>query len=176
MYAEILETTKLDSRTKIQYSLMSLMEQYPYSDITISQICQTAKLSRQTFYRLFDVKEDVLLAELNRIMQEYEFSKTLLEENTKIKLYHFFLFFAGYQKLLAQLHENNYMHLLQHALSRHCDSLIYEPIFRIPHGYDYATEFISSTLCSVLTVWAKMKFKTSCSTLALYTSDFLKGV
>lgn len=93
MYAEILETTKLDSRTKIQYSLMSLMEQHCYSDITITHICQTAKASRQTFYRLFDVKDDVLLAELNRIMQEYKFSKTLLKGNTKIDFLHFFLFF-----------------------------------------------------------------------------------
>lgn len=176
MYTEILKTSKLDSRTKIQYSLMALMEEYPYSDITISHICQTAKVSRQTFYRLFNTKEDVLLAELNRIMQEYKFSKIYLEQNGKSEFLHFYLFFAGYQKLLAQLYKSNYMHLLQHVLSRHCDFLIHEPIFRIPHGYDYANEFISATLCSVLTVWAKMEFKTSCSTLALYTSDFLRGV
>ena len=68
------------------------------------------------------------------------------------------------------------MYLLQHMLSKYSSAFIKEPIFRIAHGHDYAAEFVASTLCSVLTVWAKIEFKTSCSTLAAYTSQFLKGI
>lgn len=48
------------SRQKIAQALLSVMGQYSYREITITQLAQEAGLSRKTFYRLFDSKEDVL--------------------------------------------------------------------------------------------------------------------
>ena len=176
MYTEISETTEWDSRNRIQFTLLSLMEEYPYSRITVSQLCQAAKVSRQTYYRLFDTKDDILILHLHGIMSEYLLSKILLGTTSTPELLQFFLFFSGYQNLLDLLYKNNKMFLLQHVLVKYSNVFISEPIFRIAHGYDYAAEFVASTLCSVLTVWAKMEFKTGCSTLANYTSQFLKGI
>ncbi|MDD6482476.1 MAG: TetR/AcrR family transcriptional regulator [Lachnospiraceae bacterium] len=48
------------SKQKIMEALLSVMEQYDYKEITITQISQEAELSRKTFYRLFPDKEAVL--------------------------------------------------------------------------------------------------------------------
>ena len=48
------------SRQKMAQALLALMEQYPYRDITVTQITQEAGLSRKTFYRLFAHKDEVL--------------------------------------------------------------------------------------------------------------------
>ncbi len=48
------------SKEKISKALLSIMKQYDFKEITITQISQEAKLSRKTFYRLFTCKEDVL--------------------------------------------------------------------------------------------------------------------
>lgn len=40
--------------------LFELMEHYDFREITVTQIAQEAELSRKTFYRLFDRKEDIL--------------------------------------------------------------------------------------------------------------------
>ena len=82
MYTEILETLELDSRNRIRFSLVSLMEQYPYFEIVVSAICQKAKVSRQTYYRLFDSKDDVLLLHLNEIMKEYLLPRILLDNTS----------------------------------------------------------------------------------------------
>lgn len=48
------------SKEKISKALLSIMEQYDFQEITITQISQEARLSRKTFYRLFSTKTDVL--------------------------------------------------------------------------------------------------------------------
>ena len=176
MYIEMPKPVELDSRNRIQSALLSLMEEYPYSRITVSQICQVAKVSRQTYYRLFDTKDDILILYLHEIMSEYLLPRILLGTTSTQELLQFFLFFSGYKDLLELLYKNDKMFLLQNVLVKYSNTFIGEPIFRIASGYDYAAEFVASTLCSVLAVWTKMEFKTSCSTLANYTSQFFKGI
>jgi len=48
------------SKKRISKALLTIMKQYDFKEITITQISQEAKLSRKTFYRLFTRKEDVL--------------------------------------------------------------------------------------------------------------------
>ena len=43
-------------------ALMELMEDKAYSEITISDLCKQADLTRATFYRHFKCKDDVLIA------------------------------------------------------------------------------------------------------------------
>lgn len=50
----------LQSRKKITKALFSIMEQYNFKDITVTQIAQESNLSRKTFYRLYNCKEDIL--------------------------------------------------------------------------------------------------------------------
>lgn len=176
MYTEILETLELDSRNRIRFSLVSLMEQYPYSEIVVSAICQKAKVSRQTYYRLFDSKDDVLLLHLNEIMKEYLLPRILLDNTSTNEFLQFFLFFAGYKDLLKILYRNDKMYLLQQVLTRYSKLFIQEPFYRVAIGYNYAVDFVASTLCSLLTVWTQMEFKTGCSTLASFASSFLEVV
>ena len=176
MYTEILETLELDSRNRIRFSLVSLMEQYPYSEIVVSAICQKAKVSRQTYYRLFSSKDDVLTLHLNEVMKEYLLPKILLDNASTNEFLQFFLFFAGYKDLLKILYRNDKMYLLQHVLTRYSKLFIQEPFYRVAIGYNYAVDFVASTLCSLLTVWTQMEFKTGCSTLASFASSFLEAV
>lgn len=49
-----------ESKKKLVNAMLVTMKQYPFREITITQLCQEANLSRKTFYRLFTTKEDVL--------------------------------------------------------------------------------------------------------------------
>lgn len=176
MCTQILETNEVTSQNRIRFALLSLMKEHPYSEISVSQICSAAQVSRQTYYRLFDTKDYILILYLHEIMTEYLLPKVLLDTQCAPELLQFFQFFSGYKHLLELLYRNDKMYLPQHILVKYSNAFIKEPIFRIAHGHDYAAEFVASTLCSVLTVWAKMEFKTSCSTLATYASQFLKSI
>ena len=50
------------SQKEITEALISLMREYPYSEISVKQIILESKLARKTFYRNFESKDDVLIS------------------------------------------------------------------------------------------------------------------
>ena len=69
------------SKKRMANALFTIMEQYDLRDITITQIAQASGLTRRTFYRLFDAKEDVL-------QYQYELWFTEIYERVKAEKRH----------------------------------------------------------------------------------------
>lgn len=59
--------TALASQEQIANALLGLMKEKPYDTISVSEICRLAGVSRQTFYSLYQSKENVVI----RILQGY---------------------------------------------------------------------------------------------------------
>ncbi len=53
--------TALQSQRQIAHAMMLLIRQKPYAQITVSELCKTAGISRQTFYSLFTSRENVIV-------------------------------------------------------------------------------------------------------------------
>ena len=53
------------SQKLISDALLRLLEEKSFSEISISDLCREAQVSRQTFYSLFSTKENVILYELS---------------------------------------------------------------------------------------------------------------
>lgn len=94
-------------------ALLSVMKQYDYKEITVTQITQEAQLSRKTFYRLFSDKDAILtLCFENLFRQGF----------AKIKLYNiqhywdvvqiYFDFWEEQKELLFLFQKNNLLHRL----------------------------------------------------------------
>ena len=65
--------TALKSKQWITDALLSMMEEKSYTGISVKDICTRADLSRQTFYNLFESKDDVLHAYLREeVAKAYE--------------------------------------------------------------------------------------------------------
>lgn len=110
------------SKQKIVKGLLTVMEQYDFKDITVTQIAQEAELSRKTFYRLFSDKNEVL----NFLFKELslECIAQIKEQDVKhywdvVQLYFDFckkqkslLLLLRKHKLLGQLFEVSYQHSL----------------------------------------------------------------
>ena len=52
-------------------ALLELMEERPFAEISVTAICRKADLSRQTFYLLFETRENILDLKFNRIFEWY---------------------------------------------------------------------------------------------------------
>lgn len=61
----------LQSKRMLMDGLIKLMEMYDFSIITVTQICQEAGLSRRTFYRLYDTREDILDGYMSMLAEEF---------------------------------------------------------------------------------------------------------
>ena len=53
--------TALQSQKQIAGAMMALLGEKPFSQITISELCKAAGISRQTFYSLFTSRENVMV-------------------------------------------------------------------------------------------------------------------
>lgn len=56
---------------RIEECLLTVMQDKPYGEITVSSLCEQTELSRKTFYRLFESKQDVLYSLIDRIIRDY---------------------------------------------------------------------------------------------------------
>ena len=56
--------TALASQKHIADSFIGLLRRSPYASISISSICKEAGVSRQTFYSIFESKENIIVYEL----------------------------------------------------------------------------------------------------------------
>ena len=61
---------KTQSREYLLEAQLRLLESKPFDDVTVSELCETAGVSRQTFYRLYGRKEDILLNRLDELLDE----------------------------------------------------------------------------------------------------------
>ena len=59
--------TAIASQLQITNAMDRLLEKASFCDISISALCKEADVSRQTFYSLFDSKEDVVVNSLQQL-------------------------------------------------------------------------------------------------------------
>ncbi len=59
------------SRALILDALMELMKEKPYAEISIKELAEEACVARQTFYRNFNGKDEILLHYMDEIFDEY---------------------------------------------------------------------------------------------------------
>lgn len=103
----------LKSKQLIQNALIDILRVKNFQDITVSQLCDRAGVSRRTFYRHYKNIVDVL-EEITSVISE-NFSKALAanhERSEKEFLLSYFEFWKSHKKMLILLSKNNLIHLL----------------------------------------------------------------
>ena len=115
--------TALASQDQIANTLLTLMKDKPYDEISVSELCRCAGISRQTFYSLYQSKENVVI----RILQNYYccIPAEHLQENDSIAGDHsqgscrmevfcrdYCRYLTDHAEFIQLLVENNITHLL----------------------------------------------------------------
>ncbi len=59
------------TRAWLLETLLELIEEKDYAEISITELTQKAGIARQTFYRNFNTKDDILLYKMDEIREEY---------------------------------------------------------------------------------------------------------
>lgn len=58
-------------KKQITTALLNLLKEKPITDISISELTQTAQIGRVSFYRNYQTKEDILREESDRLINEW---------------------------------------------------------------------------------------------------------
>lgn len=144
--------TALQSQNLITEALLALMEEEPFQKITIKAVCAHAGVSRQTFYSLFENKEEVIGRRLDQLFEEYR--KRFIEEKRAYTICSLcdsiMECFVEQKKLLSLLVEN---HL--DTLAREKSEAYLLHLDNIFHAYDhedrdYAISFLAGAIISMV--------------------------
>lgn len=169
--------TALQSQEWIRIAFLKLLESKPKKMITIKEICEEAGLARQTFYQLFDAKEEILGYHLDLLFKQYihEIEK---EQNINIQqialLY--FEFFKHNESFISLLIKNNVTNILS---KKFCEYLIeIKKLTKETNDNpmdDYAFAFISGALVEILIFWFKDNMRISSNDLSILINAILEG-
>ncbi|MDO5574866.1 MAG: TetR/AcrR family transcriptional regulator [bacterium] len=101
-------------------ALLTIMKQYDYREITITQIAQEAQLSRKTFYRLFSDKDAIIILLFENLLNNL---MTQIRENDihhyweVVQIY--FDFWEAQGQLLSLIKRNGLLTLLSECMYQH---------------------------------------------------------
>lgn len=175
----------LRSKNEITNSLLHLMEQYPYSEISIKQIILEAQVARKTFYRNFSDKDDVLDAYLTNLMTEYITTLQQLNNCGIVSVLDvIFEFCTLHKSFLILLHKNHLMYLFLDKWNTFIPSVHDQIIDKNSVYYqsckdlntDYILAFNIGAVWNTIVTWIEHDMKESPKELKQTISNYLTNM
>lgn len=102
MYRKCTTEISVQHQHQVTEALLELMKKIPYEDITVTQLCQAAGVTRRVFYHLFSNKTGALHALIDHKVMSFE----SYSENIPDELLRFFCYWKAQRQLLDVLWEN----------------------------------------------------------------------
>ncbi|TCD54358.1 TetR/AcrR family transcriptional regulator [Alloscardovia theropitheci] len=107
-HAESIDNTSHATRDAFIAAFTELMCTYPIRDITVKEIVAKTHRSRQTFYKYFDSKDDILDAKLETLYGEcYDYIKGSSCTTYSDFIHEYFVFWQERQETLRTILEHN---------------------------------------------------------------------
>lgn len=137
MYRKCTTEKTISQQRHLEECMLDLIERRDYNDITVTDLCLYAGITRRIFYRLFETKDDVLYALIDHTLLQYEqYVPPQLEHATQQQKYyrHFFHFWLNNRRLLNLMAKN---HLSIVLITRIIDFVVREESHFLPpfpHG------------------------------------------
>ena len=106
MYFKQKNKTAIQSQHMIADALFCLLKRKPFAQITVTEICEEAAIGRKTFYRNFELREDVIEFQLDNMCVEYiqEIDGMPIEE----RLVHHFEYVKRNKEYFILLYKNGF--------------------------------------------------------------------
>lgn len=157
--------------------LFELIGEKKFEDISISEICEQGGISRQTFYRNFSTKEDIIIYYVDHLVSQHMQTVVgVMEQDVE----GFFAHLPFPKEFLRFLLDNNLMYLLRDSVLPLVDNFMktneYHKLLG-SHKYDnYLARYLADTMVSILEIWTMNGFKETPNELNKIMQGFLSGI
>lgn len=169
------KSTTLKVKDLISISLYYLMIQKDYRDISVTDICEKANMSRTTFYRHYQNKEDILIEYCDDRFEEF-FTKCVFSSSPTSEefILAMFAYFKKYSRQLFILKKAGQQELLVDQFNSYIRYIISKnkglnSPFKATNKVSIS--FLSGGLFNVLMDWVENGLKESPEEM---TKDFMK--
>ena len=155
---------------RITEATLGLLERKSLSDISITEIIDAAEVSRNSFYRNFDGKEDVLRRHVRGITDTWLATTEVSFRNEPLNVYFVKLLthMSEYRRLCELLLREGLMHLIQDEFFR-VFAERYEGIYD-----EYRARFFAGGIFSIYLLWLENGCKETPEELGAMLADILE--
>ena len=167
----------LRSREWLCNALLDMLKSRRFDEITIKDICSKADLSRQTFYQIFDSKEEVIEYHFKELFSAFragcaDFDGITLKDLTRA----FFSFFEEYADFIRVLTQNNMSYVLEQQFEHYLPEIdLFRCINETEEFPDYTVSYIAGALCQILMHWYEKNMDLSVEQIAAITEQIITG-
>lgn len=167
--------TALESQKMIIKGMLYLMKTQSFKSITIKSLCETSLVSRQTFYSLFNCKEEVIELYFDKIIDLF-IKQYADEKNTTINyICNEFVSCIEYDKYFIQLLViNNLTYIMKLKFKECLIKIGYILKVNRKYMYEYAIAFMAGALVEIIAMYI-MDNNIEKEELACLIKDILKG-
>lgn len=166
---------------RLEECLLSAMQEKSLTEITVSSLCEQTGLSRKTFYRLFESRQDVLDSLMDRTLREYiRFSlpQHRIAPGISPELQSFYYYWVERRALLDALSKNGLSTMLfersiRHMLREETDVLQQLGFMPALQGNEEALMFFLSGILALLVGWHHGGYQKSPVQMAAITEKLL---
>ena len=155
MYRKQTNKTALRSQQMMADAVFRLMKSKSFASLTITEICGEAGVGRKTFYRNFELKEDVIEFWLDELCRSYETDLPLEQR-------------LGYHFKFLQKYADELIVLYRHGLSDMVNAKfsVFLPVTMPLWSEDpteqlYRSEYISAGITAIVKTWVTRGFQES---------------
>lgn len=151
------------SRRAIRDALLLLMQTVPYQEISVTEICRVAGASRQTYYRIFEFKNDILTYHLDEMFQRF-FEMLDQKADMLAQFRQFFRFLLDNRDFLRLAAQNDLLYLFSRTINERITQVINIGALldcQDPKADRYVAGHIAATVCSLLSLWTEHGFEES---------------
>lgn len=151
---------------RITQATLALLEEHELSGITVSQICEAAQVSRNSFYRNFECKEDVIARRVSTLLRVWSDSYQLRATGSNAKMYgSLFAHLKKHGRLLMLLKRRGLFHLFERAFME-----IWGPKAGLDNAAAYTVAFVSYGTYGWIEEWIARGMQESADQMAALLS------
>lgn len=167
----------LRSMQWLDAALMKLLETEQYAKITVKDVCREADLSRQTFYQLFNSKDEVMEYHFSKLFVGFredcgDFAGVSCQELAS----HFFHFFYDKRLFVRLLIDNKLTRLLEQAFELYLPQIdLFRRINETEEYPDYSVAYVAGALTQTLVHWFDRGFEPEISRISILTENMISG-
>lgn len=149
--------TALQSQKMIIDALLKLMEKKEFSKINIKELCAGAMVSRQTFYSLFDSKEEVIGLHLDTLFDTYTRRFVQTKNNFTVRQLcdSTITYLIENKKLIQIMVKSDLDYLVKAKMESYLSNLNSLQKTAKRENMDYAIAFLTGALMSVISLAVK---------------------
>lgn len=179
-YTTSMNAGRARTMDKISETLLELLSEKPFSQITITELSSRSNIVRKTFYRNFGTKEAVAEWRLEKMFYELNAKRLIAELGTRSVFLHCYEYFLTNRNMARLLMDRDLYPLVLRKV-KECVEGAYGEVLNsavsfAPPLFDFYIAFISDGIIALFRTWLEDNCHQPPDAMATLTEHLLSGV